>query len=193
MKPKRWSRIDQVVMEGLLYAVPALVLLAVAVKFVHAVWGDALEVTGPLPDELSRPAEGVIGPLFGTIVVDDPTAGQYFWDLLPLLLVLLLVTVTAWLLLGVVRGLRDGDPFTTANARRLTSLAVLVVVGGLVLQMFHSISQEVLLSAALPAGGERASVYEVSLWPAAVGMLVFFLAEVFSRGARLREDVEGLV
>ena len=193
MSVKRWSRTDQVFLEGWLYAVPVLVLLAVVVQVVRAVRGEALEVTGPLPAALVRPAEGVSGPLTGTVQVTDPTIGDYGYALLPLLLALVLAVVAARLLLGIVRGLRDGDPFTAANARRLTSLAVLVFVGGLLLSVLHGVSQNALLSAALPAGLERPSVLDLPFWPAPVGTLVFFLAEVFSRGARLREDVDGLV
>ena len=192
MKVKRWSRTDQVFLEGLLYAAPTLVLLAIWVRVFHAVRGDALEVTGPLPDALARPAEGVIGPLSGTVTVQDPGAHLYAWDLMPLLLALAVTTAAAVLLLGVARGLRAGDPFTTANARRLTSLAVLVVVAGGTLQFFQAISQDALLAAALP-GQDRTSVFEISFWFVPVGGLLFFLAEVFARGARLREDVEGLV
>lgn len=192
MKVKRWSRTEQVFLEGLLYAVPALGVLAVGVRLLHAARGDALEVTGPLPEGLVRPPEGVTGPIYGTAVVRDPGASDYGWDLLPLLLALAVTTFAAFLLLGIARGLRDSDPFTAANARRLTSLAVLVTVGGLFLQVFHSISRDALLAAALP-GQELVTVLELSFWPIPVGMLVFFLAEVFARGARLREDVEGLV
>ena len=192
MKVKRWSRTDQVFLEGLLYAAPSLVLLAVWVRVFHAVRGDALEVTGPLPDALAPPVEGVVGPLSGTLTVQDPGAHVYAWDLLPLLLALAVTTAAAVLLLGVARGLREGDPFTTANARRLTSLAVLVVVGGFTVQWFHAISQDALLAAALP-GQDRTSVFEMSFWYVPAGALVFFLAEVFARGARLREDLEGLV
>ena len=192
MKVTRWSRIDQVLLEGLLYAAPTLGLLAVSVRVFHAVRGDALEVTGPLPDALARPAEGVIGPLSGTVTVQDPGAHVYALDLLPLLLALTVTTAAAVLLLGVARGLRAGDPFTTANARRLTSLAVLVMDGGGAVQWFNAISQDALLAAALP-GQDRVAVFEISFWHLPAGSLVFFLAEVFARGARLREDVEGLV
>ena len=192
MKVKRWSHTEQVFLEGLLCAVPALGVLAVGARLFHAARGDAPEVTGPLPDALVRPPAGVTGPLSGTVLVRDPGASDYGWDLLPLLLTLVVAMSAAFLLLGLARGLRDGDPFTTVNARRLTSLAVLVTVGGLSLQMLHDISQEALLAAALP-DQELVPAFEVSFWPAPVGMLIFFLAEVFARGARLRDDVEGLV
>ena len=192
MRVNRWTRVDQVLLEGLLYAVPALGVLAVGARLLHAARGDEIQVTGPLPGALVNPAAGVLGPLSGTVVVREPGASDYGWDLLPLLLAVVVATVAAFLLLGIARGLRAGDPFTTANARRLTCLAVLVMVGGFFLQTMHDISREALLAAALP-GQERPWVAELSFWHIPVGVLVFFLAEVFRRGARLREDVEGLV
>lgn len=193
MDVKRWSRIDQLFFEGLLYAVPGLVLVLVAARVVRAWHGDPLEVTGPLPASVAAPPEGVTGPLSGTVVLSTPSTGDHVVALLPGLLGLVLAVTAAWLLLGIARGLRAGDPFTRANARRLSSLAVLVVVGGLLMTTTQAISTEALMAAALPGAEDRPSVYEVSLWPFPVAMFVFFLAEVFARGARLREDVEGLV
>ena len=132
------------------------------------------------------------GPLSGTVVVTDPTATQYGWAAVPMVLLLVLAAVVALLLLGVARGLRTGDPFTTASARRLTTLAVVLVVGGTLLPFFQDIGHQGVLDPLL-AGGPVSGVIDVELWPLVTGTLVFFLAEVFSRGVRLREDVEGLV
>ena len=192
MQVKRWSRIDQAFLEGVLWALPGLALLQVLVHGVRAARGDALEVTGYVPEELLAPTELVSGPLSGTVVVADPTATQYGWALVPVVLLLVLAAVAAWLLLCVARGLRTGDPFTAANARRLTGLAVLIVVGGTFLPFFEDIGRQGVLDPLLP-GGPVSGVIDLQLWPVVTGTLVFFLAEVFSRGARLREDVEGLV
>jgi hypothetical protein len=134
----------------------------------------------------------VTGPLSGTVLVQDPTATQYGWAAVPMVLLLVLAVVATRLLLGVARSLRTGDPFTTDNAGRLTTLAILVVVGGTFLPVFQSIGHDAVLDPLLadaPGGG----TLDLQVWPVLTGMLVFFLAEVFRRGARLREDVEGLV
>jgi hypothetical protein len=192
MKVKRWSRIDQAFLEGLLWALPGVVLLQVLLQLVRAVRGDALGVSGPVPEELLEPTGLVVGPLSGTVVVEDPTASQYAWAVFPEVLVLVLAVVVSLLLLGVARGLRTGDPFTAASARRLTTLAVVLVVGGTFMPFFQSIAHQGVLDPLLP-GGPTSATFELPFWPVFTGMLVFFLAEVFSRGARLREDVEGLV
>jgi len=192
MQVKRWSKVDQTFLEGLLWALPGVALLQVLLHLVRAVRGDALEVSGYLPEELLAPTGLVTGPLSGTVVVTDPTATQYGWAAVPMVLLLVLAAVVALLLLGVARGLRTGDPFTVASARRLTTLAVVLVVGGTLLPFFQDIGHQGVLDPLLP-DGPRSGVIDLELWPLVTGMLVFFLAEVFSRGVRLREDVEGLV
>jgi hypothetical protein len=192
MQVKRWSRVDQAFLESVLWALPGLALVAVVVDGLRALRGRPLEVQGALPDDLARPTELVTGPMTGTVVVQDPTAAQYGWALLPSVLVLVLAVVVARLLLGVARSLRTGDSFTPANARRLSTLAILLIVGGTFVPIFQSIAFEGVLDPLLP-GGPRAWTLELQLWPVLTGVLVGFLAEVFSRGARLREDVEGLV
>lgn len=190
---RQWSRSDQLSLEGLLWAVQGVAVLALAVRAVDAVRGEPLELTGPLPDTLLPAVQGVTGPLSGTVVLADAAPREHLLALLPGLLVVALVVVGARLLLGIVRGLRDGDPFTTRNARRLTRLGVLVLVGGLGAQVLGSVVHAELLAQALPGGEGLPRSFDLSFWPAPVAVGIGFLAEVFARGARLREDVEGLV
>jgi Protein of unknown function (DUF2975) len=192
MQLKSWSRTDQVFLEGTLWALPGLALLAVLVDAVRALRGRQLEVSGSLPSDLVRPTELVTGPMTGTVVVRDPTPAQYGWDLVPSVLLLVLAAVVAWLLLGVARSLRAGDPFTPRNALRLRTLSILLIVGGTFVPIFQSIAFEGVLDPLLPSG-PRTWTLQLQLWPVLSGILVGFLAEVFARGARLREDVEGLV
>jgi len=192
MRVLQWSRTDQVLLEGLLWALPGAALLQVGVQLVQAVRGNALSSQGHVPDALVRVSEPVVGPLSGTVVVADPTAAQYAWSLVPSVVLLVLALVVTRLLLGVVRGLRDGDPFTRANARRLRVLAVVVVVSGVLVPIVRTMAHDVVLDPLLP-DGPRTATLQLDLWPALGGILVGFLAEVFARGARLREDVEGLV
>jgi len=192
-----WSRTDQVALEGVLWALPLAAGAAVVARVVDAVQGDPLEVTGSLPDDLvvaSEPVSGSLasGSLAGTVVVQDATAAQHGWALVPMVVLLVLAVVVARLLLGVVRSLRTGDPFTTANARRLATLGTVIVFGGVLLPLVQAVAVQAVLEPLLldaPPSWEL----DLHLWPALAGVLVGFLAEVFSRGARLREDVEGLV
>ena len=192
MRIRTWSRSDQLFLEGLLWALPAVALLGLAADGLRALRGGPLTVTGALPDDLAPTSELVTGPMTGTVVVEDPSTAQYVWDLAPSVVLLVLAVVVAQLLLGVARGLRTGDPFTTGNARRLVALGTLLIVGGALVPVLQGIAFEAVLDPLLPEG-PRTWTLDLSVWPVLSGVLVGFLAEVFSRGARLREDVEGLV
>ena len=189
----RWSRSDQLVLEGLLWAVPAVTALSVLGTAVRAVRGEAIESTGYLPEQLVTAVDPVTGSLSGTVVVEDPSTAQYAWALVPGLVVVLLTLAAAMLLLGVARSLRVGEPFTVANARRVTSVGVLVAVGGVILPFVHSIGHHAVIEPLVPDNGSVTWVVDAAIWPVAVGLLIAFVAEVFARGARLREDVDGLV
>ena len=88
----------------------------------------------------------------------------------------------------------DGDPFTT-HERPPPRRAVGVVLSSAACPAGRRrASPPTLLLDAAPARGPTSRTrFELSLWPVPVGLLLCFLAEVFARGARLREDVEGLV
>jgi hypothetical protein len=192
MRLRQWTRTDQVFLESVLWALPGVALVRVVADGVAALRGQPLEVSGSLPADLVPTTDLVSGPLSGTVVVEDASATQYGWDLVPSVVLLVLAVVVARLLLGVARGLRDGDPFTTANALRLRTLSIILIVGGTFVPIVQGIAFEAVLDPLL-ADGPQTWTLELQLWPVLSGVLVGFLAEVFARGARLREDVEGLV
>jgi hypothetical protein len=107
----------------------------------------------------------------------------------------LLVLVILALLLRIVRSVRDRDPFTLANARRMTIMGVLIALGGPTMQIARTIAEmnayDRIEKLAPDLLTERA--FELSFLPLGAGMLLIGLAELFRQGARLREDVEGLV
>ena len=76
MRLVRWSRWDQLSLEGLLWILPGLALLQLVVRLAEAARGDALTSTGHLPDQLVRTASPVAGPLTGGVVVQDPTVAH---------------------------------------------------------------------------------------------------------------------
>jgi hypothetical protein len=190
---KRWSRLDQLSLEGLLWVLPGVAVLDVLRQLVLAARGDALVSTGRVPEELVPATEVVVDRLSGTVVVEDPSTAQYAWGLVPELLGVLLAVVAARLLLGLVRSLRTGDPFTVVNARRLTALGAVVIVGGVCLSVVQGISHSTVLAPLVPDEGAMVWEFDLPLWPALVGLFIGFLAEVLNRAVRLREDVEGLV
>jgi hypothetical protein len=96
------------------------------------------------------------------------------------------------LLLLIVRTLRAGDPFVLANARRLRFIALAVVVGGTGASALQAWGAHLVLSDSAIAPFVHEHPHVTSL-PLVAGLGVLLLAEVFRRGALMREDLEGLV
>jgi hypothetical protein len=72
-------------------------------------------------------------------------------------------------------------------------LGSLVLVGGLAFQFLQGIAHARTIAPLLPDGSTTWAL-DLQLWPVlTAGALLAFLGEVFARGARLREDLEGLV
>jgi len=159
---------------------------------VGGVRGEPIPLRTELPEALVRPAAGVEGPLSGTVVLTDPSATHQLLALVPSVVALVLALVGARLLLRVVRALGDGDPFTPDNARRLRLIALLLAVGGPLVQVVGDVTRNALLSQVAVAA-DLPTEFNLSLWPLAAGLLVAFVAEVFARGSALRAEVEGLV
>jgi len=183
MRFAEWSRGDQVLLEGVLWAVPVVGILSLTPGLADAVQGRPLEVGSPAAD--GRGPE--------TVVLSDLSAGQYLLALAPQLLAVLALGAGALLLLGVARALRHGDPFTPGSARRLTLLGLLVLVAGLVGPVVGEVLRLALVESARDAVRGWTFSVELTAWPVLTGILVLFVAEVFRRGAALRADVEGLV
>lgn len=89
---------------------------------------------------------------------------------------------------AIVKTVRAGDPFVTANAQRLQAIAwgllalqlLSMVIGGIG-KAISTPANQVSLDAGLSASG----------WLAV--FLTFILARIFAEGARMRDDLEGTV
>jgi hypothetical protein len=74
----------------------------------------------------------------------------------------------------------------------MTAIALLVLIGGTAGQLVYQLARATLIEA--PGVPDIVTpVFEFSFLPVIAGLLLAFFAEVFRRGTRLREDVEGLV
>jgi hypothetical protein len=126
-----------------------------------------------------------------TIRVRDASREQLWWaaarDLAPGVVMI----VGLWLLRGLLRSVRDRDPFTVVNVKRLRTLALVVLIGvpvaGFVSSLFAS---ELASSADLQNAGVQLSVPGTALLG---GLALLVLSEVFASGVRLRDDLEGTV
>lgn len=96
------------------------------------------------------------------------------------------------LLLRMARTLREGDVFVPANARRLHTAAAAIVAMGVLGPLADAVTTSLLIGDAV-VDSVVPFTYTLSAEPILLALLVAALAEVFRRGARLREDTEGLV
>lgn len=91
-------------------------------------------------------------------------------------------------LLAMVETVRDGDPFVTANADRLRTIAWSLLALQFLGLGIHAIARTV----AIP-GRPLHITAEFSIGGCLVVLLMFLLARVFAEGAHMREDLEGTV
>ena len=130
------------------------------------------------------------------VEIKDPTTSQMLLRSVRDLAPAIVIAWALWLLASIMRSAVRGDPFGQDNARRFRSLGVLLIVGGFALSMLNY----AVLNALFTQVPEYPSVHLGSgpFTPLPGGMLVgglvaFALAAIFADGARLREDVEGMV
>jgi hypothetical protein len=126
-----------------------------------------------------------------TVVVHDPTDEQARWFALRDLPEGIIVVAMLWLVRGLLRSVRDGDPFNDSNVRRLRALALFVLIGVPLAAFVKSIIAGAL---AASAGLPSPSV-EISVPGAAIlgGLALLVLSEVFAEGVHMRDDLEGTV
>ena len=91
-------------------------------------------------------------------------------------------------LLAIVETVRAGDPFVTANAQRLQTIAWMLLLLNLLSIIIGAIGASVSTReypVHLDAG------FSINGWLAVI--LTFVLARVFAQGALMREDLEGTI
>lgn len=104
----------------------------------------------------------------------------------------ILAIVVLVLLRRIVRTLRQGDPFVPVNARRLWLIALLVGVGGQAAALLVEWGRWGILRH--PSVEPYVEIdFDPTYLPLPAGLVLLVLAEVFRQGAKLREDVAGLV
>jgi hypothetical protein len=146
----------------------------------------SVDEVSSLPPTVDRPQMVPV-----TVHIDDARPNQVLGSLGRDLVAVTLVVAVLWLLRLLLRSVRDGDPFTAANVRRLRAIGFLLVVGAPVAYLVMFVCDQWLASSS-PAGELGATFTVPGAGPIA-GLGVFVLAEVFAHGARLRADVEGTV
>lgn len=91
-------------------------------------------------------------------------------------------------LLAIVETVRSGDPFVTANATRLQTIAQAL----LLLQLLSLLIAGIAKSVSIPGHPLHLDAgFSITGWLAV--FLTFLLARVFAEGTRMREDLDGTV
>ncbi len=132
------------------------------------------------------------GPTEVTIELTEVSGAQRWAWVLVRALPALAVAVGLWLLAGLVRSVRDGDPFTRTNVRRLTWITVAVFAAGLSGDWAATFVRRWLLD----SSGARDLVptdFTMSFAFVGVALLLAVITAVWRRGVALRDDLEGLV
>jgi hypothetical protein len=159
--------------------------------------GRALDVHVQIPPERVQLPDGLrhSGWLPAVARIEHPGAGEVaLWTALQLTQAVLFIAVI-WLLRGLARSVRRGDPFGADNVRRLRSMGSVLVFGGLLVEIVNS-SLRAQLWESLPAnrfGDVGTEGFAVPGNMLLAGLGAFILAEVFAHGLRMREDLEGTV
>lgn len=212
--PFRWSRADNLVVQAVLVLALGITLFTIVFCLV---WitpllpaggsGDMNTITVWPPEDApaavppavpAGPEYGIEGARDMTVIFHDPTTAQRFLLVLPALLGQAAAVVVMVNLLRIVRSLDAGDPFTPANVLRLRVIALTVLAGTLLVPSADRIAEGFLRSQALGTDHWEISYVligegGISFTLVFVALLLLGLAEVFRRGAQMRNDVRGLV
>ncbi|HUR85324.1 MAG TPA: DUF2975 domain-containing protein [Solirubrobacteraceae bacterium] len=164
--------------------------------------GDIVfEAQAPLDEKRIPTGLYTTGEQRTTMVIDRPSTHEQKLagarDAIPLLL----VAAVMWLLRGIARSVRDGDPFIGENVRRLRAIGVLLVAGVLAVRFLEGELQDALLDPYLgspspdstAAGLQAPDEGDFPGVQLLCGLGAFVLAQVFAHGVRLREDVEATI
>ena len=127
-----------------------------------------------------------------TVEVKDPSATQLLLSTGTAVGPFLLLAGSLWLLRGLARSVKKGDPFGRANTQRLRRLGFLLVVGAPVVELVNW-ALRLSLSNTLPNPLTVTPGFRFPFALLLAGLGAFVLAEVFAHGTRLREDVEATI
>lgn len=210
----RWSRTDSVVMQVVLGLGLALVGATTALSLLWVTTGlsvggvgrsDRVTVQQPMeapdtvPDvELSVDDVTIAAEPTMTLVFEDPSTVERLMLVLPALLGQAAALAVLYLVLRVIRSQGKGDPFVPANVRRVHTIAFTIILASILVPTARGLAGLFLQDGVVPAEGMVLVAFELTLGSAPLvgllaGLVLAALAEVFRRGTRMRDDVDGLV
>jgi hypothetical protein len=126
------------------------------------------------------------------LLLRDATSVERLTQAIPAFLVAGLTIAIAFLLFRLLRSTQAGEPFTRRNVSRINGIALLVGVGGMVVQLAGGIADNAIQTSGRLSRPDTLTFAFTPL-PLAVMIVIALVGEAFRRGVLLREDVEGLV
>jgi DUF2975 family protein len=184
---------------GLVFLLGAVALGTILVGVVEplADWVTGAPLTPVAESAVTVPpleAAGVgYGPASYAVDAVDPSVGQRLLHLAPGLLGALLVVLSCWCFVLLLRTVAAGDPFDPVNVTRLRVVAFALVLGAPVVYLLQVLSDTMVLTGLAVDGLELTFTLSIPWVPMLAGLVVAMLAEAFKAGSRLRDDVDGLV
>ncbi|MDH5372699.1 MAG: DUF2975 domain-containing protein [Acidimicrobiia bacterium] len=159
-------------------------------------FGDRLSWTdtalGTVDAATGKPPVELTGPISARLSIWSPTGVEQLAWVMWRIFGPALGLVGAWLIYGMTRSSRLGDPFSPANERRLWKLALLVAVGGSANLWFGQVFRSWLVERSAAAEFISSSL-TFSFTPIVAGIVIGMLASVWRIGVGLREDVDGMI
>ncbi|MEW2134189.1 DUF2975 domain-containing protein [Streptomyces sp. NPDC005435] len=200
-----WNRTDNRLLEGVLALAALLVgvfgvllpALGVAGLIDPMDTRDVrLEATTRVPGAVKSGAADFGMTLTGTHGAElgflHPDFGRRLLLALPETVGSLLLLLVLVLLLRMARTLRDGDVFVPKNARRLSTIGLVVLVQAVLSPVLPAVTTALLMRGSAVSDGIPFAVTFSGKY-VLLALLVLALGEVFRQGTRLRADTEGLV
>jgi hypothetical protein len=198
----RWSRMDNRILEGLLgigivvtasFGLGAPLLQVLRHRAIHEL--EATLRTPVVVPSFTPSAAGLEVSAADRVHVSfpSPTSAQQFENVAGQLIVACTALVVLVLLLLVIRTLRRGQPFTRANALRVTAIGVAVALGGTLGPLVTDLGHNELLATSAPDSQFVTTGFTISFLWIAVGFIVIAMGEVLRQGVVLHAETEGLV
>mgnify|MGYP001765286868 CR=1 FL=1 len=195
----RWLEFDRSDRIGLVVTLFAIAIAAVGMLVVAPLIAWARGETLPVPflSEVQIPALDSAGVDHSEaaymLLLEDASTGQRLLALAPDLAMAVLVLCCVALVLWIVRTIGAGDPFAPGQVGRLRGVAALLAFGVPVIEFARLPFMGGVLSGVDLGGLDPGVTITIPWLPIVVGLCVALLAEAFRAGARLRDDVEGLI
>jgi hypothetical protein len=128
------------------------------------------------------------------LLLSDAALGERLTQALPDLLIAAMTVAVAWLLFQLLRDTQAQEPFTRRNVRRINMIALVIGLGGVLVQFALGIADNAIqTSGRIPDQGDPSFVFTFAPLPLVAGIVIALIGEAFRRGVQLRDDVEGLV